>query len=119
MASDSAPSGPILDLEGALARVGGDRVLFAELVGFLYEDLPTLRDELRTAVAEGDTNHVRKKAHALKGLVAGCGGVRATKAAQALEDAGDAGDLGRAVKLLDSLNTELERLISALGEFRH
>ena len=118
MVSDSAPSGPILDLESALARLGGDRKLFAEMTRFLFEDLPKLRAELQAAVAEGDPSRIRMKAHALKGLVAGCGGVRASNAAQALEDAGHSGNLTQAATLLNSLKSELELLTQALAEHR-
>ena len=64
MDSDRAPSGPILDYEGALARLDGDRDLFAEMVGYLREDLPTLLNDLRHAVHSRDPATVRMKAHA-------------------------------------------------------
>src|SRR5262245_29479592 len=86
MDSDFTPSGPILDLESTLARLGGDRELFAELAAFVLEDAPKLFDEVRAAVDSGDAAAVRMNAHALKGLVAGCGAVRATNVAQTLED---------------------------------
>lgn len=117
MDSESAPSDPILDYENALARLGGDRVLFAEMAGLLFEDLPKLRDQLHAAVAEGDPIRIRMNAHALKGLVAGCGGVQATNAAQALEDAGHSRDLRQAGALFDSLTTELDALTQALAEY--
>ena len=118
MVSESAPSGPILDFETALTRLGGDRELFAEMVGFLFEDLPPLFDELRAAVANGNATAVRMKAHAVKGLVASCGGVRAKNVAQALEDAGHAGDLKRADSLAQSLKNELDLLTRALEPYR-
>jgi hypothetical protein len=58
------------------------------------------------------------KAHALKGLVAGCGGVRATTITQSLEDAGHAGNLSQANSLLESLDAELDRLMQALADYR-
>jgi HPt (histidine-containing phosphotransfer) domain-containing protein len=109
-------SEPVLDLESALARLGGDRELFAEMAGYLLEDVPPLFDELRSAVAAGDAANVRAKAHALKGLVAGCGGTRAMKVAQDLEDAGHSCDLNRARSSFESLKTELDLLTEALAD---
>jgi HPt (histidine-containing phosphotransfer) domain-containing protein len=105
-----------LDLESALARLGGDRDLFAEMAGILLEDLPKLQDELHAAVAERDATAVRSKAHALKGLVAGCGGVRAASLAQSLEDAGHSSDLRQTDSLLSMLESELDRLTQALAD---
>jgi two-component system sensor histidine kinase/response regulator len=116
MVSDSAPSGPILDFQAALTRLGNDRQLFAEMAGFVLEDAPKLFDELSAAVAENDATAVRMKAHALKGLVAGCGGVRATNVAQALEDAGHSGDLSRASALAMSLKSDLSELTQAISK---
>jgi HPt (histidine-containing phosphotransfer) domain-containing protein len=115
MDRETTPSGPILDLEAALTRLGGDRELFAEMVGFLLEDVPKLFDELRAAVTRNDAPAVRMKAHALKGLVAGCGGVRAMTVAQALEDAGHTGNLRQASRLLPALQAELNLLTQALA----
>ena len=118
MSADSIPSPPILDVEGTLARFGGDEVLFAELAAFLLDDLPPLFNNLRHAVATQDAPSIRGTAHALKGLVAGCGGVRATHVAQAIETAGQQGDIARAASLLESLDTELQLLTRALRAYR-
>jgi HPt (histidine-containing phosphotransfer) domain-containing protein len=107
-----------LDVETTLTRLGGDRDLFAELAGFLLNDLPPLFRDLRSAVAAGDATKVRQHAHALKGLAAGCGGIRATHTAQAVENAGQAGDISQAASLIEPLDTELELLTLALRDYR-
>jgi two-component system, sensor histidine kinase and response regulator len=106
---------PVLDLEGTLTRLGGDKELFAELIGYLWEDAPRLFQELSAAVQAGDAEAVRSRAHALKGLIAGCGGVRATKVAQQLEDAGSSADLSNASDLLQQLDSELNEFYKALA----
>ena len=116
--SADASSPPVLDLEGTLSRFGGDQDLFAELAGFLLDDLPPLFNSLRAAVATHDAASVRGTAHALKGLVAGCGGIRATHVAQAIETAGQQGDITRAASLIDSLDTELQLLTRELQAYR-
>lgn len=108
------PTGPVLDREGALRRLGGDQQLFTELAGFVLEDAPPLYEELARAVAAKDAEAVRSRAHALKGLVAGCGGVRTANMAEQLERAGQSRDLRQAQTLLISLRSELDQLTQAL-----
>jgi HPt (histidine-containing phosphotransfer) domain-containing protein len=111
-------SPPVLDVEGTLARFGGDHDLFAELTGFLLNDLPPLFNNLRHAVATNDAASVRGAAHAIKGLVAGCGGIRATQVAQDIENAGQRGDVDQAASLIESLDTELQLLTRELRSYR-
>ncbi len=85
---ESAALDPVLDLEAALARLGDDEELYKEMAGYVLEDAPGLFTELQQAVQSREATAVRMKAHTLKGLVAGCGGVRAVSAAQLLETAG-------------------------------
>lgn len=118
MKVEHMPSTPILDVEGTLARFGGDADLLAELAGFLLDDLPPVFSNLRQAVSSKDAARVRGTAHAIKGLVAGCGGVRATHVAQEIEDAGQRGDIARAAALIEPLDAELQQLTLELREFR-
>jgi HPt (histidine-containing phosphotransfer) domain-containing protein len=118
MGGDSNASQPVLDLESTLTRLGGDRELFAELVGYLFEDLPRLFDDVRSAANAKDAAALRMNAHALKGLVAGCGGTRAAAVAQSLENAGQSFDLSQAAPLVQSLKTELDQLTRALEPYR-
>ena len=106
--------GSVLDVEGAIARFGGDKELFAEMAGYVFEDAPPLYAKLRTALAAEDASAVRMNAHALKGLVAGCGGVRAAQLAQSLENAGQASDLSECAALDEALQAELKSLMQAL-----
>jgi HPt (histidine-containing phosphotransfer) domain-containing protein len=117
MAVESVAADPVLDYDGAIARFGGDKQLFVEMAGIMLEDTPKLHAELAKAVAEKNPTAVRSHAHALKGLVAGCGGVRAVRVCQSLEHAGETSDLSRADSLLENLGSEIEQLKSALHQF--
>ena len=108
----------VLDLEGTLSRFGGDRELFTDMVGFFFEDAPPLFDDVQNAVAADDADQVRKKAHALKGLIASCGGTRAAHAAQLVEYAGEMGSLESIEPLIANLREELDQLIEALRPYR-
>jgi HPt (histidine-containing phosphotransfer) domain-containing protein len=109
---------PVLDIDGTLARFGGDKELFIEMSSILLEDAPAVLDDLRSAVAARNPAEVRGRAHALKGLLAGCGGIRAACAAQNLEDAGQGGDLSNTASLLETLAGELDQLTRALSQYR-
>jgi HPt (histidine-containing phosphotransfer) domain-containing protein len=117
MSVQSEPAGSVLDFKHALSRLGGDDQLYAELIGFVQEDAPILLSELQDAIDVGDASAVRMKAHALKGLVAGCGGVRAANAAQKVETAGEHGDLADIALLVESLRDELKLLTQALRDY--
>ena len=115
MGSNSTSTEPVLDLESALSRLGGDRELFADMAGYLIEDSPKLFDNLRIAITAQDASAVRMAAHALKGLLAGSGGVRSVNVAQELENAGHSGDISQATTLAASLESELNQLKAALA----
>src|SRR3954451_16138342 len=113
MAVETLSAEPVLDYDGALARFGGDKQLFIEMAGILLEDTPQLHAELATAAAEKNASSIRSRAHALKGLVASCGGVRAAKVCQSLEDAGQSGELSQVDSLMETLDSEIEQLTAA------
>jgi HPt (histidine-containing phosphotransfer) domain-containing protein len=108
----------ILDVPGTLARLGGDAELFGDLIEFFLADAPELMGEIRGSVEAGDVAAARMKAHALKGLIAGCGGIRATQAAQLVEAAGQAGALNEIQPLVQTLSVELKSLQQKLIEYR-
>jgi len=118
MAVDSRSAEPILDIDGTLARFGGDKKLFIEMSGIVLEDAPRVFADLRRAVEDNDAIAVRSHAHALKGLLAGCGGVRAASAAQVLEDAGNSARLADSSEMLRTLEAEFNSLTRALNEYR-
>src|SRR5215212_10280298 len=108
MAVESVNTAPILDIDGTLARFGGDKELFIEMSGILLEDAPGALDDLGRAVDAENAADVRMRAHALKGLLLGCGGVRAAHVAQVLENAGHASDLRQAPLQFATLQKEFE-----------
>lgn len=118
MAVESLKTEPILDIDGTLARFGGDKDLFIEMSGILLEDAPGLVSELGSAIDAENAYEVRMRAHALKGLLLGCGGVRAAHIAQVLENAGQSSDLRQAPSQFATLQDEFKQLIRALQQYR-
>ena len=61
MKVESVPTGCILDVEGTLARFGGDSELFVEMAGFFLEDAPVLYSDLCDAAKSDNASAVRMK----------------------------------------------------------
>jgi HPt (histidine-containing phosphotransfer) domain-containing protein len=118
MAVETVKTEPILDIDGTLARFGGDKKLFIEISGMLLEDAPGLLADLGRAVDAENAHDVRMRAHALKGLLLGCGGVRAAHIAQVLENAGQSTDLRQAPSQFATLQDEFTQLSHALQQYR-
>ena len=105
----------VLDREDALARVGGDTELLAEIAGLFLAEYPGLLAELRIAISEGDAKKLERTAHALKGSVANFGAKPAVDSASALERAGRAGDIALARGLIGGLEQVLAALHTELA----
>ena len=118
MAVETVKTEPILDIDRTLARLGGDKDLFIEMSGMLLEDAPDLLTELGRAIDAENAHDVRMRAHALKGLLLGCGGVRAAHIAQVLENAGQASNLRQASSQFATLQDEFQQLARALQQYR-
>lgn len=114
MRVEQASSSKVLDVEGTLARFGGDEDLLRDMASIVLEDAPRLAEELRAGVLAADPAAIQMKAHALKGLVLGCGGQRTGLAAQKLEDAGREHSLQSSADQLAELEGELNKFIEAI-----
>ena len=117
MANKSMSVHPVLDLEGTMNRLAGDEELFIDLVSYFFEDAPQLLVKLKTAINGKDGTEIRSSAHALKGLIAGCGGVRATQAAQIIETAAGEGDLSNIDKQFELFAAEFDILTQMLSRY--
>lgn len=117
MRADEVVAASVLNVQDTLKRFGGDRSLLLEMAAILQEDTPNVLRELKTAVQSHDAQAIKSCAHALKGLVAGCGGERAAVAAQKLEDAGCQGVLEGITELYACVEDELRGFLAALAAY--
>ena len=108
----------LLDIEGALQRLGGDRALLVELAQFFLEDSPGLLDQVREAVRSGNARTVQRGAHSLKGLAGNFGAREAVDAASSVEESGQRGDLAAAAAALPHLERQIGWLQKALVSYR-
>jgi PAS domain S-box-containing protein len=81
-----------LNLDEALARVGGDESLLAELAGLFLQEYPRLLEGLDQACGRGAWAEASALAHQLKGLLAQFGAETARAVAYRAETAGRAGE---------------------------
>jgi HPt (histidine-containing phosphotransfer) domain-containing protein len=102
----------IFDREAALARVGDDEELLAELVKIFLDDYPSNLREIESALHAGNPNQLERAAHTLKGAVANFGAEAVVQEAFALECLGRKGDLSHA-------NESLQRLCQVLQVLDH
>jgi len=101
---------PVVDLDGALEAVAGDRELLREAVGLFMEyDYPRHLEELRKGLARQDARAVKRAAHGIKGTVDSFGGRAARDAALRLETMGRRDDLSGAQRAVEELEAEMEQ----------
>jgi PAS domain S-box-containing protein len=99
-----------MDYEAALARVGGDVELLAELAGLFLEEYPQLMESARTGLKDGKPEQAHSSAHQLKGLLAQFGAEHAREVAFQVESASRRSETEAALQAL----SELERLMELL-----
>lgn len=110
-----------IDLEGALARLGGDKSLLGDLIQFFFEDAYGLLVAIHQAMAEQRWDDARRAAHSLKGLASNFGGAPAVAALQAMEvcdRSGESPETDATMRRLASVaDEETLWLAAALGEY--
>ena len=83
---------PPIDEIDLVSRLHGDKELAAEIVRLFAEECPTLLQDIRIALDQGDPAAVRRAAHTLKGAASTAAAVGITEAAALLEVLAAEGD---------------------------
>jgi CheY-like chemotaxis protein len=104
-----------IDWAAALAKVGGDQELLAELIGVFRDEWPNWRAKLNRALGAGDADTVKRLGHTVKGAVGQFEARTAFQTAQRLEMAGQERDLAAAAEACAALEKDIERLMPALA----
>ncbi len=104
----------IMNLDAALARLGGDRRLLADMIQFYLEDAPGLLEQCAASLEQKNVTGVERAAHSLKGLSANFSAQRAIDAARELETLARSNSLDGAADLLEKLEREVSELSKAL-----
>jgi HPt (histidine-containing phosphotransfer) domain-containing protein len=113
-AGSGGAAAPVLDVETALRRVGGDRNLLSEVARLLREDAPGMMRDIADALGREDARILERAAHRLKGSLGVLSAVPAADAALAVERAAKEGDLIGAALAREELEREMGRLAPEL-----
>lgn len=105
------------NIANSLVRLGGNKKLLRQLIGFFQEDAPPLLTRLRSGLDAGNPDEVVRSAHKLKGLVANFDAEAATACAQRIETQAMAGDLSAVPADTDKLASLLTQLEQELAVY--
>jgi CheY-like chemotaxis protein/HPt (histidine-containing phosphotransfer) domain-containing protein len=109
-ASDTRPA---MDREKALEFAGDDETLL-QLAGIFQSECPKLMAAVRDALARSDAPALQMTAHTLKGSAGTLAADGVQEVSEELETMARRGDWSRAPETVARLETEIERLMSAL-----
>jgi CheY-like chemotaxis protein len=107
-------SEPVLDREQAMRQLEADPELFQSLADILIASLPELQAQIEQAIAQGDSEALRRAAHKAKSSVGPFRANAAYEAAYRLEMVGEQEDFSHAESAFNRLKQELSRLKQAL-----
>jgi HPt (histidine-containing phosphotransfer) domain-containing protein len=112
--NSSDPSAKIVDLEGALIRLGGSQQLLTDMASFFREDVPQHLQTIHDAIVAQRGPELELAAHSLKGLGLMFTAKALIEAAAEMERMGRANDFVQARQALDQLVVEAQRTSDAL-----
>lgn len=105
---------PVLDREGTLERLKGDKDFLHALFTVFLDDLPAKLATLEDAVEQRSMDDMLRTAHSIKGAAATIGAMAARKAALDVEMAARKGEMDKALDLVPQLKTSLDALARRL-----
>jgi len=91
----------------------------AELIDVFLKDSPGLINEMRSGLAAGDVESVRRAAHSLKSNSASFGANRLAAVSRELETMAKSGSLEGAESKLSEVEAEYVKLLPLLEELKH
>jgi PAS domain S-box-containing protein len=109
---------PGIDVQAGLARVNGNRALYASLLRRFHEQNQDSCSRIRSELAAGDHGTATRSAHTIKGVAANIGALDTAEKAATLEKLLRAGKRGADVEpAINDLEASLRVLTGALGDF--
>ncbi|HKI43735.1 MAG TPA: response regulator [Balneolales bacterium] len=102
------------DRDALMGLVDGEWTMLEEMLKVFLEQAPGYINDIRNAVDSGDSDLVRQKSHALKGVLATLQATPSFEIAMRLEEMGEAGNIDEAHDLIPKLELMLDHLVEAL-----
>lgn len=109
---------PPFDFATSVARLGGDRDLFLDIIEIFLEDGPKYLEQAAQALTNKDLATLERAAHTLKGMSANFAAAAAVAAAYAVELHAREGRVENATACFPQLQSRIRELDGALREFR-
>jgi CheY-like chemotaxis protein len=109
---------PVFDVAAVLDSLEGDSELLREILAIFLAQSPKHMEKIREAISDQNPKVLERAAHALKGTAANLLAHGVVEAASKLEEIGRAGSVAGSKEAVVSLEEELGKLQSALGEFQ-
>jgi HPt (histidine-containing phosphotransfer) domain-containing protein len=110
---------PMLQVDAALQRLGGDVELLDQIILIYLEDAPALLHTARQSLASGDAGELRRAAHSLKGMMATLGAPAGVAAAMRLEQCAASSALSSASDLIFDCGERVGELTRVLDAYYH
>ncbi|MEY4589442.1 MAG: hypothetical protein RL497_1518 [Pseudomonadota bacterium] len=104
---------PGIDLNGALARLGGNQKLYLKMLPKLITSLETLPSTLDALLAQGDLVTLKREMHSLKGVASTMGLTLLTEAARSSEHALGAQDSQPDAQSAEAITAQINLTINA------
>jgi len=98
-----------------LARVGGDPILFRDVIELFLDDCPNQLDAIRQAIHDQQADRIYRAAHKLKGSAGNFDAHEIMALLQRLEARARDGDIATCVSVFVEIEAEAERLMAALA----
>ena len=113
--SDGVPAIAGLDLDGALARVGGSVKLLKKLIYRFGETQSGVMERIKTAMENSDRNTAVREAHTVKGLAGNIGATPMAEHAGMVEGMLKRGETDGLVGALQCMEAELGNLLTRIA----
>jgi len=111
----AAHNSSVVDLEAALARLGGDEELLKQAGALFLDESPLLIERIRSAVADRDPKSLEMAGHMLNGSIANFGATTACDLAFKLEMMGRDNNLADETALMTALEAEVQQVNLAIA----
>ena len=115
-ARELAPIDEILDRRALMARVAGNTEVLRSLANLCQAECGRLMGEIREAISSGDRSEFLRATHKLRGNIMSMEARASVEAVRRLELTANQGRPADAEDMLDPLQEELDRLLTAMNE---
>ena len=111
----TAGGGVIIDTDDLSARLQDDAELVREVLAVFVAEMPERLEEMRRALAAGDSGRIRDQGHGVKGAARNVSALAMQETAWRIELAGRTGEVEEAGRLLPVLEAQYRELAEAIG----